>query len=116
MGFEVLEEFRPITLMRTISVTKTSNRNNIALSDHLHKPKEDDVSCVDDVDECRTPRSAENMLRSAPLVCPPAPSKARAAPASRKLSRPSQRFFEVPEDLTSVFVLLGSPSKKIRTS
>ena len=115
MGFEILEEFQPITPMGTISVTWFSNRKDIELSD-LDKPKGERLSCLNDGEECGTPRTANDVLRSVPLVCPPAPRKVRA-PASRKLSRPSsQGFFEVPDDLTSVFIFLSSPSKKIRTS
>lgn len=109
MGFEVVEEFPTIMSLPTVS----TNRSN----KELDKRKDDELLCLDDEEGCRTPRrSPEGMLRSSgPLLCPPAPRKARSS-GSRKLRPPPQGFFEVPDDLASVFMVLPSPSKKIRTS
>uniref|UniRef100_A0A803Q857 Uncharacterized protein n=1 Tax=Cannabis sativa TaxID=3483 RepID=A0A803Q857_CANSA len=123
MGSEVLEECRPIIPMPTISIQRNiSNLNEVKSlpsTDHDHNnPKQqgDELLCLEGggEEECRTPpRSVDQHML---MVCPPPPRKAR--PPRRKL-RPrssSQRVLKVPEDLTSVFMLLTNPSKKIRTS
>ncbi|KAE8056731.1 hypothetical protein FH972_013476 [Carpinus fangiana] len=108
MGLEILEEFRPVTPIRTISITRSSSH-----ATELSEPEETKEVALDDV-ECHTPKSSVHTLKS-PLVCPPAPKKPR--PARRKLSPPPQRIFQVPHDLASVvFMSLTKPSKKIRAS
>ncbi|EXB30973.1 hypothetical protein L484_016833 [Morus notabilis] len=102
MGLED-EELR--TIMPLLPTTGPNNK------------RKEELLCLDDEEECRTPRRlpGDDMLRSAPLVCPPAPRKARQA-SCKKLRPPSQGFFKVPDDLASVFMVLPSPLKKIRTS
>lgn len=101
MGFEVMEEFRPLTPIRLVPV--------------LHPALN---SKEDDLEECLTPKSpAAHMILQQPWVCPPAPKKLRQP--RRTLRSPSQAFFKVPDDLALVFRVIGTsaaPAKKIRAS
>ncbi|CAL9103121.1 unnamed protein product [Musa hybrid cultivar] len=58
-------------------------------------------------EECVTPVAEEHTLRPA-VVCPPAPRKRR--PAKRTVEAPPNGFYDVPCDLTSIFLAL--PLKK----
>ncbi|KAK1316342.1 hypothetical protein QJS10_CPA05g02390 [Acorus calamus] len=73
------------------------------------------VAVVDDNEECQTPTSEDHVLRPA-TVCPPAPRKRRRRAAAKRNSEIPLRdyYFAVPPDLTSVFVALPNPSKKIK--
>lgn len=123
MGLEISEEFRPITPVKTVSgsARTTSNEKVFDLEEKV-VAAEVPLSCSEeDIDnlgeECRTPRSpaAADILKQ-PLVCPPAPKKSR--PLKRKFPPvPSQGFFQVPDDLESIFLPLSEPSsKKIRAN
>ncbi|KAG6698666.1 hypothetical protein I3843_08G030900 [Carya illinoinensis] len=107
MGFETLEEIRPVTPIRTISITRSFNH-----AMELSSPDERKYQLLYH-EECHTPKISDQALKS-PLVCPPAPKKPRTA--KRKLRPPPKRFLEVPQDLASVFMVLNKPSKKIRAS
>ncbi|KAK7329091.1 hypothetical protein VNO77_23237 [Canavalia gladiata] len=100
MGLEILEEFRPITPIRTV---RTLNKHVTQVSDL--------ESSEEDVEECRTPTSASQTLRT-PLVCPPAPKKPRLPPKTNNLDPPSQPFFQVPHDLASRF-LQRTPNRSL---
>ncbi|KAF5456423.1 hypothetical protein F2P56_025911 [Juglans regia] len=113
MGLEIVEEFRPVTPIRTVPRTRSFDHalevvvvvNPDETKEHLGD---------EDHQECHTPKSSEHTLKS-PLVCPPAPKKPRMA--RRKMSPTPKRFFEVPHDLASIFMALDNkPSKKIRAS
>ncbi|XP_054805501.1 cyclin-dependent protein kinase inhibitor SMR10-like [Prosopis cineraria] len=101
---EVLEEFWPITPVRTHAIARKG------LSSQQNEEE----------DDCHTPTSPSRTLRT-PLVCPPAPKKPRrvaaavaVAPRNVVVASPSQMFFQVPHDLASVF--LPASSKKIKAS
>ncbi|KAL6292489.1 hypothetical protein ACE6H2_000631 [Prunus campanulata] len=123
MGFatspEEEDQFRPITPIRVV-VPKLRPLNNA-------KEDEDEdeellllEGDVHEHEECHTPKSpAAHVTLKQPPVCPPAPKK--PTQARRKLRpRPSQGFFKVPDDLTSVFMAISSSSnpakKKMRAS
>ncbi|RDY08682.1 hypothetical protein CR513_07065, partial [Mucuna pruriens] len=100
MGLEILEEFRPITPIRTIVPTARTTFKHVTEVTDLGTTKE---VVNEDVEECHTPTSPSRKLRI-PLVCPPAPKKPRV-PRRINLDTPSQGLFPVPHDLPSVFVL-----------
>lgn len=95
MGLEILEEFRPITPIRTVVPTTRTFKHDLGTTK--------EVVNEDVVEECHTPTSPSQKLRT-PLVCPPAPKKPRVTPR-RNLDPPSQGFFSVSHDLASIFVL-----------
>ncbi|KAI4344488.1 hypothetical protein L6164_011709 [Bauhinia variegata] len=110
MGLEILEEFRPITPIRTVPIVRTFNHRTESSDPQVTKEvsqlnKEQDQ-------ECHTPKSPSHTLKP-PLVCPPAPKKPRLA--KRNVTPPPQGYFQVPHDLTSVFIL-HKPSKKMRAT
>ncbi|TKY72785.1 hypothetical protein E2542_SST01530 [Spatholobus suberectus] len=94
MGLEILEEFRPITPVRTVVPTARTFKHDLGTTKEVLN---------EDVEECHTPTSPSKKLRT-PLVCPPAPKKPRV-PRRNNLDPPTQGFFPVPHDLASVFVL-----------
>ena len=101
MGLEIIEEFRPITPIRTVLAARTLKQAK-ELPD-LETTKEQN----EEEEECHTPTSPSQKLRT-PLVCPPAPKKPRVLVPRRNnnvLAPASKRFFQVPHDLASVFVL-----------
>lgn len=111
MGMGISEEFRPSTPIRTIVVCSGSK-----LSDLPQHERRQVGSSPDDEDECRTPKSClDPVTGHAANACPPAPKKPR--PPRRKASGPPpQGFFQVPDDLASVFLVIAKPSKKVRSS
>ncbi|TXG61103.1 hypothetical protein EZV62_012466 [Acer yangbiense] len=116
MGLEISDEFRPITPIRTVSAATSYNFNS-RLSDleETELPYNYlDGADGDDHDKCHTPKSAAHTLKQ-PLVCPQAPKKSR--PSTKKRGPPPQGFFQVPDDLPSIFLVLNhKPSKKIRAN
>ncbi|KAL3743955.1 hypothetical protein ACJRO7_013239 [Eucalyptus globulus] len=111
MGMGVSEEFRPSTPIRTIVISSGSKLSDLAPCERkqLH-------SSPDDEDECRTPKSCPDpMTGHTARACPPAPKKPRP-PRRKATGPPPQGFFQVPHDLASVFLVIGKPSKKIRSS
>ncbi|KAG6589677.1 hypothetical protein SDJN03_15100, partial [Cucurbita argyrosperma subsp. sororia] len=96
MGMEVLEEFRPLTPLRSLS---------------LQLPKEKADQNIQEQEDCQTPTAAATRLKPT-MVCPPAPKKPR--PPRRKLNFLPPPFFEAPQDLSSVYIELQIPSKKIK--
>ncbi|OVA13042.1 hypothetical protein BVC80_8947g23 [Macleaya cordata] len=145
MGLEISEEFWPITPIRTIPTTtrnynstiniinndknyrsKNSNSSNngecqFKLPDLKNNTRElkvgEDEEEEEEEEECSTPKSEDQKLKT-PLVCPPAPRKAR--PVKRKhglsssSSSSSQTYFQVPADLNSVFFSIPTSCKKIK--
>ncbi|PRQ37089.1 hypothetical protein RchiOBHm_Chr4g0398731 [Rosa chinensis] len=101
MGFEIQEEFRPITPIRVVPVQHPTVN-----------------STEDALEECLTPKSpAARMILKQPLVCPPAPKK--PPQPRRKLRSPSKELFKVPDDFASVLRVISTsaaPTKKIRAS
>ena len=113
MGLEVLEEFRPVTPIRTVPTARTFN--NRPESSDPEITKEISELKKEEEEECHTPRSPSQTLKT-PLICPPAPKKPRLA-ARRNSGLPSQGFFKVPNDLASLFMVHNTkPSKKIKAS
>lgn len=111
MGLEVSEEFRPITSIRTVSTARPSNFG-IKFSEETKE-----VSNLDEEEDCggyNTPKSPTYHTLKSPLVCPPAPKKPK--PIKRKSGPPPQGFFDVPQDLASVFKVHATPCKKFRTT
>ncbi|KAK7411951.1 hypothetical protein VNO78_03396 [Psophocarpus tetragonolobus] len=106
MGLEILEEFMPITPIRTVvPTTKAFNKHDLGTTKEA--ANEDD-------EECHTPTSPSQKLTT-PLVCPPAPKKPRVVSQRHNLdTTPSEGFFKLQHDLASVFVL-GSPNFPRRT-
>lgn len=98
MGLQILEEFRPITPIRTIVPTSRTFKHDLVETTTTTKEL-----LNNDVEECHTPTSPSQKLRI-PLVCPPAPKKPRVAKRNN-FDPSSQGFFQVPHDLASVFVL-----------
>ncbi|OWM89069.1 hypothetical protein CDL15_Pgr023915 [Punica granatum] len=100
MGLGISEEFMPLTPIRTSSA---GTRKTLEPVSRFHDPD----------DECQTPKSVSNIL-TPPPVCPPAPVKPRSS--RRKLALAStRRFYQVPDDLASVFVPITGSNKKLRT-
>lgn len=93
MGLEILEEFRPITPIRTITKT-LKHVSEVETTNYKVVPKVDE-------EECHTPTSQPQSTKN--CVCPPAPKKARVTRSNNSAS-PSQGFFQVPHDLPSVFL------------
>ncbi|KAJ1400651.1 hypothetical protein SESBI_29342 [Sesbania bispinosa] len=98
MGLEILEEFRPIMPIRTVATTRTFNQ-----------PDPETTKGLKEEQECHTP--PHQILRT-PLVCPPAPKKPRVARRTN-FTAPSQGFFQVPDDLASVFLLPTTPERAL---
>lgn len=96
MGLEVAAEFPPIKSIKTKPGKSLVGEGEQA------------------VEEVKTPKSEDSVLKPL-LICPPAPKKQRR-PLKRKLAQPSNGFFVVPCDLTSIFVAISSPrvAKKIK--
>jgi len=92
---EMLEEFRPITPIRT-KATKTLK--------HVSEVETTKKVLKEDEQECHTPTSSRGQSSHNFLVCPPAPKKARVTLSNKNSASPSQVFFQVPHDLASVFV------------
>lgn len=116
MGLEILEEFRPITPIRTVVPTvRTTLKHDLGTTTTTTKEVLNEDVLIEE--ECHTPTSPSQKLPTNPLVCPPAPKKPRVVPRRLKnLDPPSQEgFFQVPHDLASVFVL-RSPSLPRRTA
>ncbi|KAH1041729.1 hypothetical protein AAZX31_09G059700 [Glycine max] len=116
MGLEILEEFRPITPIRTVVPTvRTTLKHDLGTTTTTTKEVLNEDVVIEE--ECHTPTSPSQKLPTNPLVCPPAPKKPRVVPRRLKnLDPPSQEgFFQVPHDLASVFVL-RSPSLPRRTA
>lgn len=104
MGLQVLEEFWPITPVRThprINQQHSSNTTMDPCCSQYSQQQQNDVE-IEDIEECHTPTSPSTILTT-PLVCPPPPKKLRKLlpPIS---PRPSQLFFQVPHDLASIFL------------
>ncbi|KAJ7955863.1 hypothetical protein O6P43_022389 [Quillaja saponaria] len=126
MGFEILEEFRPIAPIRIVSTAaRTAFKHRIDDLSNIPEKTTKDFQILhldgkDDEEECHTPRSPTHMLE-APSVCPPAPKKPRLMIKKRNCLglQPPQppNFFQVPHDLASVFMVhTAKPSKTIRAS
>ncbi|QCE13500.1 hypothetical protein DEO72_LG11g493 [Vigna unguiculata] len=97
MGLQILEEFRPITPIRTVVPTTRTLKHDLGTTMEMLN---EDV-----VEECHTPTSPSQKLRT-PLLCPPAPKKPRRVPPRHNSDPPSsQPFFSVSHDLASIFVL-----------
>ncbi|KAF1875802.1 hypothetical protein Lal_00006432 [Lupinus albus] len=108
MGLQMLDEFEPITPIRTVATSRKTFSHRTELSD-LDTTTKDEVK-EEKEEECHTPTSPSQILKT-PLVCPPPPKKQRITTRSNVIA-PSQRFFQLPHDLASVFVLHRKP--KIR--
>ncbi|CAL5184590.1 unnamed protein product [Lathyrus oleraceus] len=89
MGLEILEEFRPTTPI----MTKTLK--------HVFEVETTNKVKKEDEQDCDTPTSSRPQSTQT-FVCPPAPKKARV---TRSNNYSAQMFFQVPDDLASVFVL-----------
>ncbi|MED6155455.1 hypothetical protein PIB30_005307 [Stylosanthes scabra] len=79
MGLEFIEEFRPITPIRTVPASSSTKFKHVKNLPDLHTTiteQEEDYDYDDDDEECRTPTSPSRTL-TPPLVCPPAPKKQR---------------------------------------
>ncbi|XP_043713821.1 cyclin-dependent protein kinase inhibitor SMR6-like [Telopea speciosissima] len=124
MGLEIADEFRPITLIRTMPqpppqpLSQSSmNLGRIKFSDlNVERPEvlvnfvEEEEEC----DQCCTPKSSSQLMNNNILICPPAPRKPR--PPAKRRNGPPPKFFHVPNDLASLFVPISNSSKKIRAS
>ncbi|KAK2646242.1 hypothetical protein Ddye_021437 [Dipteronia dyeriana] len=118
MGLEISEEFRPISPIRMASVPTSYNfKSRLSDREEIELPYNylcDGVGDGDDHDKCYTPKSAAHTLNQ-PLLCPQAPKKSRPSMKNRGL--PPQGFFQVQDDLASIFLVLQhKPSKKIRAN
>ncbi|AES62055.1 hypothetical protein MTR_1g093170 [Medicago truncatula] len=83
MGLEMLEEFRPITPIRTIALmTKTLK--------HVSEVETTEKVLKEDEQECQTPTSSRGQIVVTRI--------------NKNSAPPSQVFFQVPHDLASVFV------------
>ncbi|KAK7303949.1 hypothetical protein RJT34_14883 [Clitoria ternatea] len=111
MGLEILEDFHPITPIRTV-VPSARTLKHVSNED-LDLTKE--MLKEDTVEECHTPTSPSQILKT-PLVCPPPPKKPRVPRSNNNSDPPSQGFFHVSHDLASIFVLHYKPSKIIKES
>ncbi|CAJ1975825.1 unnamed protein product [Sphenostylis stenocarpa] len=100
MGLQILEEFRPITPLRTVVPSSRTFKHDLGTTK--------EVLNEDVVEECHTPTSPSQQLRTPP-VCPPAPKKPRLL-RTHTLDPPSQAFFPVSHDLASIFVLRNLPT------
>ncbi|KAK7329718.1 hypothetical protein VNO77_23893 [Canavalia gladiata] len=96
MGLEILEEFRAIMPIRTIPTTRSFSQRA-------------DLETSKEEQECHTPTSQTQTLTT-PMVCPPPPKKPRVSRI--RTSLPSQGFFQVPQDLASVFLFHAKPSEE----
>ncbi|KAL1325894.1 hypothetical protein HN51_035939 [Arachis hypogaea] len=110
MGLEIIEEFRPITPIRTVAASSSSFKHVKDLP-NLHTTTITEKEEQEDEEECRTPTSPSQTLTT-PLECPPAPKKQRLTLPPNRINKnnnvvapPSKLFFQVPLDLPSVFVL-----------
>lgn len=109
MGLGMHEEFMRLTPMKTSPASGSQiTLKSDAKSPELCPPKDPHF----DDEECRTPESASSLL-TPPPICPPAPLKPRRP--RRKLAPASVCFYEVPEDLASVFVSVAGCNKKLGT-
>nr|KYP59321.1 hypothetical protein KK1_014753 [Cajanus cajan] len=99
MGLEILEEFRPITPVRTLVPNARTLKHDLGTTKEVLN---EDVE--NENEECHTPTSPSQTLRT-PLVCPPPPKKPRVTRKRNKFQPPSQGFLHVPHDLASVFLL-----------
>ena len=100
----MLEEFRPITPIRTIATKTLKHVSEVDTTKKVLKEVETTKKVLKmDEQECHTPTSSRGQS-SHFLVCPPAPKKARVTLSNKNLASPSQVFFQVPHDLASIFV------------
>ncbi|OIV99765.1 hypothetical protein TanjilG_26103 [Lupinus angustifolius] len=106
MGLQMLDEFDPITPIRTVATSRKTFSQRTQLSDLDTTKKE---VKEEEQEECHTPTSSSQILKT-PLVCPPPPKKQRIATRRSNVIAPSQGFFQVPHDLASIFVLHHKPN------
>ncbi|MED6216496.1 hypothetical protein PIB30_008191 [Stylosanthes scabra] len=116
MGLEILEEFRPMKSIRTSAPDGGSTGATRTFSHHL--ADEDEITKEKDViindEECHTPTALSNTT----LVCPPPPRKRRRLTTTTGFIAPAppQGFFQVPLDLTSVFLFQRIPPSTFSTT
>ena len=90
MGLEILEEFRPITPIRTVVPTvRTTLKHDLGTTTTTTKEVLNEDVVIEE--ECHTPTSPSQKLPTNPLVCPPAPKKPRVVP--RRLKNLDPPFF-----------------------
>ncbi|KAE9602450.1 hypothetical protein Lal_00050020 [Lupinus albus] len=108
MGLENMfdDDFERITPIKTVATATKTFTHRMELLD-LETTKE---VKEEEQEECHTPTSPSQILKT-PLLCPPPPKKPRVARRSDVIA-PSQRSFQVSHDLASVFVLQHKPNIK----
>jgi len=112
MGLEMLEEFLSIKpIKQSIPQARIFTTLEKEVSSDLERRK-DEHYCY------HTPPTSPSK-NSFDLVCPPPPKKRqRLAVTTRRTSTQSQerKFFQVPDDLTSIFLLRTKPSTVVTTT
>ncbi|KAM1464417.1 hypothetical protein FF1_043196 [Malus domestica] len=120
MGLEISEDqFRPITPVRVVIPIPRALNNTKEEEEEEEAAAAEEILHFEHEEECHTPKSpaAHVMAKQ-----PPPPNKPRQA-ARRNFRRlwpsQSQCFFQVPDELESLFMVItgtNTPAKKIRTS